>query len=147
MMLLLQRVKEAKVICNGKVISQIGKGILVFLGISKESEDAEVEYLAKKCVELRIFEDSEGKMNYSVKDVGGQVMVVSQFTLYAQTRRGRRPDFTDCAEREKALSFYERFINFLKDMGIEPACGLFGKKMEVHLVNDGPATFILQDKN
>lgn len=147
MRVLLQRVKEAKIICDGKTISEIKRGILLFIGISEESKEAEIEYLAKKCLHLRIFEDDEGKMNLSLLDIGGDVMVVPQFTLYANTRRGRRPDFGECAKNQKALTFYESFISSLKSMGVEPACGVFGRKMEVSLINDGPATFIIEGKN
>ncbi|MCK4339582.1 MAG: D-tyrosyl-tRNA(Tyr) deacylase [Candidatus Cloacimonetes bacterium] len=144
MKILIQRVKKASVTIEGKLISKIGDGLLIFLGISQSDTINQVEYLAKKCINLRIFEDENGKMNMSVRDIGGEILVVSQFTLYADCSKGNRPSFTNSAEPEIAEKLYVEFADELNKNGIKPKLGIFGALMEVELVNFGPATFILE---
>lgn len=145
---LIQRVSSASVTIDGKIHSSIGKGLLILLGIKTTDTETEVQYLAEKCVALRIFEDTEEKMNLSVKDVGGSVMIVSQFTLYADTRKGNRPSFVDAAPPAAAEPLYERFVQAMSALiGTEKvATGVFRAMMDVALVNDGPVTVIVESK-
>ncbi len=144
MKLVIQRVKSAAVKVNGEVISSIDNGLLVLLGIAHTDNSSPIPYLAKKLVEMRIFSDSAGKMNLSVKDIGGSILLVSQFTLCADLSRGRRPDFFTAAPPEKAIPLYEQLINELSLSGIPIQTGIFGAEMDVSLINDGPVTFILE---
>jgi D-tyrosyl-tRNA(Tyr) deacylase len=141
---LLQRVSRCVVRVEGREVSRIARGLLVFLGVSRGDGEAEVRYLVNKVLNLRIFDDSEGKLNLSLREMGGEVMVVSQFTLYADTRKGRRPSYVEAAEPERAEELYEAFCEGLKDAGFEPARGVFGARMAVELENDGPVTVILE---
>ncbi len=138
-----QRVKDSFVLVEGRKVGKIGRGLLVFLGISSLDREKDVFYICKKILNLRIFEDSFGKMNLCLKDVKGEVLAVSQFTLYADVTKGRRPSFTQAAKGDFAKNLYDRFI---EEMGKEAVVrqGIFGSKMEVFLVNDGPATFIVE---
>jgi D-aminoacyl-tRNA deacylase len=140
---LLQRVSQASVTVDQQVVGQIGQGLLVLLGVGQNDSEAQVKTLADKIVHLRIFEDDEGKMNRSLLDIGGEVLVVSQFTLYADTRRGRRPSFTDAAPPALAEPLVERFKQAIATYGLIVAGGLFGAYMEVELVNNGPVTIWL----
>ena len=144
MKLVIQRVKSAKVEVDNNLVSEIGKGLLILLGVSETDSGSEIEWLAKKVIELRIFEDEIQKMNLSVKDIGGEILLVSQFTLYADCRKGRRPDFNKAAKPEKAERLYKEFANELAQKGIRPKMGIFGAFMQVSLVNDGPVTIILE---
>ncbi|MDA3814146.1 MAG: D-aminoacyl-tRNA deacylase [Candidatus Cloacimonetes bacterium] len=144
MKLVIQRVKHAKVEVDGKKISKIGKGLLILVGISKEDNGTQIEWLAKKAVELRIFEDEQDKMNLSLKDIDGEILLVSQFTLYGSCKKGRRPDFLDAAQPDKAEKMYLKFAEALKMNGIIPKLGKFGKHMDITLLNDGPVTMILE---
>lgn len=137
---LVQRVSRASVTVDGKVVGEIGRGLLVLLGVGVEDGEAQVRTLADKIVHLRIFGDEEGKMNRSLLDIGGEVLVVSQFTLYADTRRGRRPSFTDAAPPSIAEPLVERFKAAVAAYGLTVADGVFGAYMEVELVNSGPVT-------
>lgn len=139
----LQRVSRARVVIAGETVGEIGRGLLVLLGVARTDTRAQAEWLAEKTVALRIFEDDEGKMNRSVAEVGGSVLIVSQFTLYGDCAKGRRPSFIDAAVPETAIPLYEAFINGIKAQGIPTATGRFGAMMQVELVNDGPVTLIL----
>lgn len=146
MIALLQRVNKASVEVEGKTISEIGKGILIFLGIDKKDSKKDVEYLAEKIVNLRIFEDNKSKMNHSVKEVGGEIMVVSEFTLAGDCKKGNRPSFDRAMPPEEAEKLYRYFIDSLKNKGIPVKEGVFRSFMHVSLVNDGPVTFILNTR-
>ena len=140
----LQRVSRARVTVEGEIVGEIGKGILVLLGVSREDTEKEAVYLLEKMLNLRIFEDAEGKMNLSLLDIKGALLVVSQFTLYGDARKGRRPSFIDAARPERAIPLYERFITLLSDGGLHVETGEFGAMMDVELVNDGPVTLWLE---
>ena len=140
----IQRVNEASVRVDGVVVGQIGRGFLVLLGITHSDGEAEARWLAKKIGGLRLFEDSAGKMNLGLADVGGAVLAVSQFTLYGDARKGRRPSFTDAARPEQAEPLYEHFCEVLRGEEIEVAQGIFGADMQVALVNDGPVTLVVE---
>ncbi|HHI87745.1 MAG TPA: D-tyrosyl-tRNA(Tyr) deacylase [Candidatus Cloacimonetes bacterium] len=144
MRLLIQRVNRASVIVEGSCISEISKGLLIFIGVGLDDTEIHAEYLAKKAVNLRIFEDDEGKMNLSVKDIGGEILLISQFTLYADTKKGNRPGFSDSAPPEKAEALYEYFGKCLNELGVPIKMGQFGELMEIDLLNFGPATFLLE---
>jgi D-tyrosyl-tRNA(Tyr) deacylase len=146
MRIILQRVKEASVKVEGDVIGQIGKGALVLLGAGKEDSEHDVEYLVDKILNLRIFEDEAGKMNLSVIDSGGEVLVVSQFTLYGDCRKGRRPSFDKAAPPEVAENLYELFVKKIRERGLKVETGKFRAMMDVHLVNWGPVTLMLDSK-
>jgi D-tyrosyl-tRNA(Tyr) deacylase len=141
-----QRVKSARVDVGGKTVGEIGKGLLVFLGVGREDSEKDSEYLANKIAHLRIFSDEKGLMNLSVMESGGAALVVSQFTLWADCIKGRRPSFTRAALPERAKDLYEQFILSLRSMGLRVASGVFQEMMEVHLVNDGPVTILLNSE-
>ena len=141
---LLQRVSRASVTVDGQIISQIGKGLLILLGVGQGDGEPQAEFLAEKVANLRIFEDEAGKSNLSVLDVKGEAIVVSQFTLYADTRKGRRPSFTDAALPEVAEPLVQRFIELLQAHGVPTQTGKFGAHMEVEIHNNGPVTVWLE---
>ena len=142
----IQRVSSAKVSVDGEVISSISKGLLVLLGVAEDDAETDARYLADKTAHLRIFEDDAEKMNLSVIDINGEILVVSQFTLYGDCRKGRRPSFTDAARPPKAGALYETYVSVLSDMGLNPKSGVFQAHMEVELINDGPVTILLDSK-
>ena len=142
----IQRVKEARVEVEGEVVGRIGEGMLILLGAGKDDTEEDVRYLAEKILALRIFEDPEGKMNLSVTDTSGQVLVVSQFTLYGDCRKGRRPSFDKAAPPETAERLYELFISEIRGRGVKVETGRFRAMMDVHLVNWGPVTLLLDSK-
>ena len=139
----IQRVNNASVTVSGKVIGKIGKGLLVFLGVGEGDTEADLKYIADKTVGLRIFSDTDDKMNLSVGDIGGEVLVVSQFTLYGDCRKGKRPSFTSSMEPKGAEKMYEDFIKTIESNGIKTAHGEFGADMQVSILNDGPVTILL----
>jgi D-tyrosyl-tRNA(Tyr) deacylase len=140
---LLQRVTRAEVRVDGEVVGRIGAGLVVFVGVGPADDEGIADGLARKTAEMRIFRDEDGRTNRSLLDVAGGALVVSQFTLFADTRRGRRPGFTDAAPPELAEQLYERFAAALRDLGVLVATGRFGAEMTVELVNDGPFTIWL----
>jgi len=142
----IQRVKSAEVYVEDRLSGRIGSGLLVLVGVGKGDGENDVSYLASKLPELRIFEDASGKFNLSLKERGGEILIVSQFTLYGDCRKGRRPSFTDAEEPTAAKNLYDRLINKLKNQGIPVQTGEFQAKMEVHLINDGPVTLLLDSK-
>jgi D-tyrosyl-tRNA(Tyr) deacylase len=137
---LIQRVSHGKVSVADEAIAEIGKGIVVLLGVGNDDGEEQAQYLAKKIAEMRIFEDEEGKTNLSLKEVGGEAIVVSQFTLYADTRKGRRPSFINAARPELAKPLVERFVELMQGHGIPTQTGKFGAHMLVEIDNDGPVT-------
>ncbi|MDZ7339671.1 MAG: D-aminoacyl-tRNA deacylase [candidate division KSB1 bacterium] len=139
----LQRVTSASVEIDGATTGRIGKGLVILVGVRNGDTKADAEFLAQKCVNLRIFADDQGKFNLSALDVGAELLVVSQFTLYADCRRGRRPGFTDAAPPELSKPLYEHFVAALRGHGLTVAEGVFGAHMVVHINNDGPVTVIL----
>ena len=141
-----QRVKNARVFVDREITGEIDSGILILLGIKKGDNEETARWIAEKCVNLRIFENDEGKFHFSLIDTKGDVLVVSQFTLYGDCRKGRRPSFTDAADPEDAGKIYNYFVNILKEMGIKVRTGIFGAHMDVELVNDGPVTLILEQE-
>lgn len=144
MKLVIQRVHSASVVVNHNVVSAIKKGLLVFFGVSKEDDGTQIDWLAKKLTDLRVFEDDTGKINLSVKDINGQILLVPQFTLYANCQRGRRPDFTLAGDPEVAEQYFRDFAQALEEFGKKPFLGVFGAHMDISLVNDGPVTIILE---
>ena len=146
MRILLQRVNRAKVTVDGKGIAEIEKGLLLLVGVGKIDQDEEIERLARKVCNLRIFEDGQGKMNLDVKQIGGSILSVPQFTLYADTKKGNRPGFDQSAEPDRAVVCWKRFDALLKENGVKVAEGSFGAHMEVELVNDGPVTIWLDSR-
>lgn len=141
-----QRVSEGKVTVEQEVVGIINKGLLVLLGVGEEDDDKDLDYMVDKVTGLRIFEDENGKMNLSVKDIGGELLVVSQFTLYGDVRKGKRPSFTSSAHPSIAKEYYKKFISKCKEKGIKTEQGIFGAHMEVAFVNDGPVTILLDSK-
>lgn len=144
MRVLLQRVSRAEVRVNGRVTGAIGKGFLLLVGLTHTDTDAQLTWMAEKVAGLRLFADADDKMNLGLTDVGGALLVVSQFTLYGDAQKGRRPSFVDAARPEVAIPLYERFIALLRERGLSVETGEFGAMMDVELVNDGPVTLWLE---
>ena len=143
---LIQRVTSARVIIDGTVVGEIKQGLLVLLGITHDDTADDAKWLAEKVASLRIFADDAGKMNRDVGEVGGALLIVSQFTLYGDARKGRRPSFVAAAGPDRAIPLYEAFINVLKALGLPTATGRFGAMMQVELINDGPVTLMVDSK-
>jgi len=141
-----QRVQSAEVFVEGRLSGKIGNGLLVFIGVGKGDGEEDISYMTSKLPELRIFEDASGKFNLSLKEIGGEMLIVSQFTLYGDCRKGRRPSFTEAEEPIMAKSLYDRFVSKLEELGIAVQTGEFQAKMHVHLINDGPVTLLLDSK-
>ncbi len=141
-----QRVAHASVTVDGEVLGKIGKGFLVLLGVSDEDTDADLNYMADKVSGLRIFEDEDEKMNLSVEDIGGEIMVISQFTLFGDCRKGKRPSFVAAGKPDFANEMYEKFVKKLTEKGFDVKKGRFGSDMKVELLNDGPVTLLIDSK-
>lgn len=139
----IQRVKHSSVTVDGKVIGEIGQGLMVLLGVTHTDGEKEMNWLVSKIKDLRIFEDAEGKMNLGLEDIKGELLIISQFTLYGNCIKGRRPGFTDAARPELAEPLYEKFVEKCRSFGIKTECGEFGADMKVELLNDGPVTLII----
>jgi D-tyrosyl-tRNA(Tyr) deacylase len=142
----IQRVKSAEVYVDGRVSGKIEKGLLILVGVGKGDGETDISFLTSKIPELRIFEDESGKFNLSLKEIGAEVLVVSQFTLYADCRKGRRPSFTEAEEPGTARQLYEQFVSRLRRQGVAVRTGEFQAKMEVRLINDGPVTLLLDSR-
>jgi D-tyrosyl-tRNA(Tyr) deacylase len=138
-----QRVKESRVEVKGATVGAIGPGLLIFLGVGGDDSEGDSVYLANKIAHLRIFPDTDGFMNLSILDIGGAALVVSQFTLWGDCRKGRRPSFDKAAPPDRAVALYEHFIDILRERGLQVATGRFQEMMDVHLINDGPVTLML----
>ena len=147
MRVVLQRVAHASVTVDEKVIGKIQRGFLLLVGVTHDDAMEDMEYLVRKIVQMRIFEDEEGKLNRSIQDIGGEILSVSQFTLYADTKKGNRPSFSKAAPGDVALEMFEQFNGLLRDTGIPVETGQFGADMKVELLNDGPVTILLDSKN
>lgn len=143
MRVLVQRITQAKVTVEGAEVGRVGAGLCLFFGVAKDDTRQSAEYLAAKIADLRIFEDENGKLNRSLGETGGEVLVVSEFTLYGDCSKGRRPSFSQAAPPEDARRLYDYFVQRLRDQGLKVATGNFQAKMEVSLVNDGPVTLII----
>jgi D-aminoacyl-tRNA deacylase len=143
----IQRVTEARVTVAGETVGEIGRGLMVLLGVGQEDGPEQAKWLAEKVAGLRIFEDDEGKMNRSLEEIGGEMLVVSQFSLYGDCRKGRRPSFIDAAPPEMATQLYEQFVEVVRNLGINVATGQFREHMLVSLVNDGPVTLVVESPN
>jgi D-tyrosyl-tRNA(Tyr) deacylase len=141
---LVQRVKGASVAVEGQTVGQIDRGLLVFLGVRTDDTEAQAQFLADKCLNLRIFADEADKLNLSALDIGAELLIVSQFSLYGDCRRGRRPGFTDAARPDVSIPLYEKFLSLVKSSGLKTECGIFGADMQVSLLNDGPLTLMLE---
>ena len=146
MRVVLQRVSHASVTVEEKVIGKIKRGFLLLVGVTHDDAMEDMEYLVRKIVQMRIFEDEEGKLNRSIQDIGGEILSVSQFTLYADTKKGNRPSFSKAAPGDVALEMFEQFNGLLRDTGIPVETGQFGADMKVELLNDGPVTIMLDSK-
>lgn len=147
MRIIAQRAKNSFVTINGEAVGSIEGGLVLLLGVGREDTEEDIDFLVGKVVNLRIFEDGEGKMNESLLETGGEILLVSQFTLYGDTRKGRRPSFIQAAAPEKAKAFYELFRDKLEALDVRVATGVFQADMEVHIVNDGPVTILLDTEN
>ena len=146
MRVVLQRVSHASVTVEEKVIGKIQRGFLLLVGVTHDDAMEDMEYLVRKIVQMRIFEDEEGKLNRSIQDIGGEILSVSQFTLYADTKKGNRPSFSKAAPGDVAIEMFEQFNGLLRDTGIPVETGQFGADMKVELLNDGPVTILLDSK-
>lgn len=147
MRVVIQRSKKAEVAIEGMVVGAISKGLVLLVGINEEDTQEDVDYLVGKITKMRIFEDENEKMNLAITDVAGEILSISQFTLFADTKKGNRPSFIKAARPEQAIPLYEAFNQGLKDMGISVATGVFGADMQVSLINDGPVTIIIDSQS
>ena len=147
MRVVIQRVSQASVTINDAIEGKINTGFMILLGIGHEDTNEDIEWLTQKITNLRVFSDEEGKMNLSILDIKGEILLISQFTLFASTKKGNRPSFIQSAKPEIAIPLYEKFIESIKDFGIKVSTGIFGADMKVSLTNDGPVTIIIDSKN
>ncbi len=144
MRIVLQRVTKASVVVDDSIVGEIGPGLLLLIGINGDENVEDMEWLADKCVNLRIFSDDDGKMNRSLLDVDGEILVISQFTLYGDCRKGRRPSFVEAASSDQASVIFNTFLDLLRSREVKVETGIFGEMMKVNLINDGPVTLILE---
>ena len=142
----IQKVKSSSVLVEGETVGKIEKGLLILLGVGNNDTEVDASYLAAKIIGLRVFEDDQDKMNLSVQDISGSVLVVSQFTLFGDCRRGRRPSYSEAARPEEAVKLYDQFVKELRSLGLTVATGVFQAHMQVELINDGPVTLMLDSK-
>lgn len=147
MIIVVQRVLNASVSVDGRIVGEIGRGLLLLIGVAESDTPQDIDFLADKCVHLRIFEDEDGKMNRSLLDENGEILAISQFTLLGNTKKGRRPSFIEAANPGKGEEYYNQFIEKLRSYQVPVQCGIFGAMMDVSLVNYGPVTLILESKN
>ena len=141
---LVQRVSRSAVFIDGRLTAEIGRGMLILLGVGRQDTPENIQYVAGKCIHLRIFADEQGKMNRSLVDIGGQALVVSQFTLYGDTRKGRRPGYSSAAPPDMAEAYYNEFVDVLRNQGVSVHTGQFGATMHVEIQNDGPVTLMVE---
>lgn len=146
MKVVVQRAREASVTVDEKIVGKISKGLMLLVGVTHTDTIEDVKYVAEKIINLRIFEDAEGKMNHSLQDIKGEILSVSQFTLYGDCRKGRRPNFMDAAKPDHAIGIYDAFNDELRRLGIHVETGIFGAMMDVQFVNEGPVTLIIESK-
>ncbi len=146
MKVVVQRVSSASVRIDGRTVGEIGQGLVLLVGVAESDSKTEIEFVANKCAELRIFQDDQQKMNLSLLEVGGEILSISQFTLLGDTKKGRRPSFIKAAEPDKADEYYQYFNHLLTQRGIKVEKGIFGAMMDVELINDGPVTLIVESK-
>ena len=142
----IQRVSEASVKVDGKIVGEIGKGLMLLIGIDEQDEKTDADWLIQKIINLRIFSDSDGKMNLSVKDIFGEILCISQFTLVADYKKGNRPSFIKAAKPDKAIPLFDYFKEEISKSGLKTECGIFGADMKVSLLNDGPVTILMDSK-
>jgi D-aminoacyl-tRNA deacylase len=147
MKVLIQRVSSASVEVEGKIVGQIANGLVLLIGIAEDDREEYLSWVAEKCINLRIFEDEQGKMNRSVLEVSGEILAISQFTLLADTQKGRRPSYISAADPQKGEDYYDRFIALLKMYDIKVECGIFGAMMNIDLINRGPVTIMVEKNN
>lgn len=147
MKVVVQRVSEASVSVDGKIVGKIGTGLMLLIGIAAGDTTEDVDFVVNKCVNLRIFQDENGKMNHSLLDTNGAILAISQFTLLGNTQKGRRPSFIEAAPPEKGQKLYELFVEKLKSFNIRVECGVFGAMMDVELINQGPVTLLIESKS
>ena len=143
---LIQRVNQARVLIDGKIVGEIGKGMVVFLGVGKNDSSSDIDFMVRKIPQLRIFDDAQGKMNISLNEIQGEILLISQFTLYGNCRRGLRPSYDEAATPREAQNFYNQIAQKLRDQDLTIAEGVFGAMMQVELSNDGPVTILLDSK-
>lgn len=143
---LIQRVNQARVLIDGKIVGEIGKGMVVFLGVGKNDSSSDIDFMVRKIPQLRIFDDAQGKMNISLNEIQGEILLISQFTLYGNCRRGLRPSYDEAATPQEAQNFYNQVAQKLRDQDLTIAEGVFGAMMQVELCNDGPVTILLDSK-
>ncbi len=146
MRVVIQRVSEASVKVNNQIVGEIGKGLMLLIGVDESDENSDADWLVKKILDVRVFSDDEGKMNHSVKDINGEILCISQFTLISDYRKGNRPSYIKAARPEKAIPLFEYFKDEMKKSGLKTESGIFGADMKVSLINDGPVTLVFDSK-
>lgn len=146
MRVVIQRVSEASVKVDNEIVGEIGKGLLLLIGVDESDENTDADWLVKKILDVRVFSDDEGKMNHSIKDINGEILCISQFTLISDYKKGNRPSYIKAAKPDKAIPLFEYFKNEMKKSGLKTESGIFGADMKVSLINDGPVTLVFDSK-